>query len=296
MKKLKISKLSPTPLVIILAVFVLVCTSLRVLQLSTIVDAATGFWITRNATVWILYILCIVFFLISLIFSYFSGIMTTPNFKKESNIGFFVGSIIFALSLVYEAITSLINILNHLTSSLSSSSASIYSALVSTGGFALIIETIFSFISIIFVIFVTLSAIRGNDSYKKHTVLALSPVLWAMGRLMYYFIEPVSFRNVSELFFRIILLCFACIFFMSFARITAGINEEISMKALWFAGTNTSLYAFICGFGQLFAIIGGHASLSSAYALNFADIGLALFTFTLLLTVTPLDNEVETND
>lgn len=293
MKKLQITKLSPTPLAIILAAFVLVCLPIRVLQLCTIVDAETGFWTTRNFTVLLLYIICAVFFLISFVFSYFSGVMTAPSFKKQSNITLGICSSLFAIAIAFETVMTGVDVADLVSTYLTSSNPNLYSYLVTTGGISLIFEVIFGIQAALYIVFVAISAFCGTADYMRHRVLALTPALWAVFRLTYHFIEPVSFRNVSQLFFEILLLCFASVFFMSFARIGAGINEESSMRAIWFAGTNAALYAAICGLAPIFALISGHGEVASDYCVNFADAGLALFIFTFLLTVTPLNNEVE---
>lgn len=293
MKKLKIANLSPTPLMYILAVGVIIAVPLRVFQLCNCIDSTTGFWAKQDFTVWVLYILLALIVLLSLFFSFFSGVMTKPKFKEEKDIilGIFAG--IFSITMLIDAIVSVSNFISLMSTFTADNSGNLKDYLTTSGGLAMILEAVFGLLGTIYIVFISVSSITGNDKYSSKHFLALGPVLWAMFRLIYHFVDPVNYRNVSQLFLEIMMLCFAMIFFLSFARIASEINEDNSMSTLWFSGICTSLLAFVCALAPFILVITGKGSLiPSAYPMRYCDLGLALFTCSFLFTVTPLTNEV----
>lgn len=103
MKKLKFDKLSPGPLIIIMAIAVLFAVPVRMFQYTSCLEASTGFWLAKDFTVYILYILCAVVVAVSFIISLFSGVMHAPQFDDEKTYRsvFFR---YFAITLVADAI------------------------------------------------------------------------------------------------------------------------------------------------------------------------------------------------
>jgi hypothetical protein len=45
----------------------------------------------------------------------------------------------------------------------------------------------------------------------------MSRGIWGQVPLICHFVAPVNFKNVSQLFLEIIMLCFTMVFFLSFA-------------------------------------------------------------------------------
>ncbi|MBR5977297.1 MAG: hypothetical protein IK046_05865, partial [Clostridia bacterium] len=122
----------------------------------------------------------------------------------------------------------------------------------------------------------------------------LAPIFWAMSRLVADFVNPANFKNVSQLLFEIGMLCFAMVFFHSFARIASEINSDHSMWILWFTGVMGALLAFICALAPVILAITGKGDLiPDKYPVRYCDLGLGLFISAFLFTVTPLTNEVE---
>lgn len=295
MKKLKIKNLSPTPLLIVLAVFIFISIPIRVFQLTNCIDPKTGFWAAQDFTALLLYILIIVFAVVAFVLSFFSATMSRPQFDENKDTVYGIFSIVFAFAVLAQSVLSASNLLS-LASTFSVSlegGASIVSLLISNGALSLGLEVIFGLLSAIYFVINAIGALTGSERISYHRILALSPVIWMMAKLIFHFIDPINYRYVSQLFLEILLYCFAMVFFLSFARIASGVNEEKSMEIIWFTGVMTSLLSFICAFAPLVLMITGKGNLIPAdYPLNFADLGLAFFSTSFLFTVTPLTSEV----
>lgn len=293
MSKLKIKNLSPTPLLILLAVFVFLAVPLRVFQLGNCIDPLTGFWSVRDFTVLTVYILGIVFFLVSFFLSFFSEIMSKPVFNPTKDIPLGVAGVLFVFGLLVSSITSITALIDALSTGKISDTGNLYTYLITSGILMLGLECIFGILSAIYFCFVSISSFTGNDKYSQNRILALFPSLWAMTRIIYHFIDPVNFKNVSQLFLQLIMLSFACIFFLSFARIASNVNGERSMWLFWFSGTCAAFFGFVTGLAPLIMIIVGKGSvLPSAYPFNLSDLTLSIFITAFLFTVTPLTSEV----
>lgn len=296
MNKLKIAKLSPTPLLIVLAAGALLGVPLRVWELCNCVDSATGLWATKDVTVILLYIICCIVFAIAFFFSFFSGVMTKPKFKEEKDLLLGICGGIFTLTLLFDSILLVTKFIALITNYTTDANGKLSYYLTSSGGLAMALASIFGILATSYLGFISFSAITGVDNYSKKRLLGLTPVLWAMFRLVIHFTNPINYRNVSQLFLEIMMLCFAMIFFMSFARISSEINERTSMKLLWFSGVSAALLAFICALAPFLLVITGKGELiPNAYPMRYCDLGLALFITSFLFTVTPLTNEVGEN-
>lgn len=294
MNKLRISNLSPTPLMLVLAVAVLVTVPVRVFQLVNCVDPATGFWAAKDFTVLLLYIICAVICAVAFFLSAFSGIMTRPAFKEGKDVLLGIGAIIFAVSLIFDLALRVSKLITLVSTFTAQGANDILRFLTSTGSLAMAFEVLFGIMATIYLILVSASALKGEDSYSSRRMLALTPVLWAMFRLICHFVAPVNFKNVSQLFLEIIMLCFTMVFFLSFARIASDVNGEKSMWLLWFTGVMAALMAYICALAPLLLVITGKGSMiPDAYPVRYCDFGLALFISAFLFTVTPLTNEVD---
>ena len=295
MKKLKIKNLSPTPLLIVLAVFIFITVPIRVFQLTNCIDPQTGFWAAQDFTALLLYILIIVFAVVAFLLSFFSATMTRPEFGEKKDVIYGVCSALFAVSIFAQTGLSASSLLTKISTFTVSSEqpTSIVSMLISSGVLSIGFEVIFGIFSGIYFIFAAIGAFTGTDKVSSHRLMGLAPVIWVMARLVYHFIDPINYRYVSQLFLEILLYCFAMVFFLSFARIASGINEEKSMEIIWFTGVLVSLVSFICAFAPLILLITGKGNLiPDKYPLNFADLGLAFFSTSFLFTITPLTNEI----
>ncbi|MEG1244714.1 MAG: hypothetical protein RSD17_07760, partial [Oscillospiraceae bacterium] len=124
--------------------------------------------------------------------------------------------------------------------------------------------------------------------------LALSPIIWGLCRIIQRFIEPISFKNVSELLLQMLMLVFMLIFFLSLARIASNVNCEKSTRVLFSSGLCAALLAFTTAVPSAIVMVMGKSKLLySQFPITFADIFVAVFIVVLLLDTMPTKSEIE---
>lgn len=288
MNKLKISSLSPQPLVIILAIAALIGMPLRTFQLTNCIEPETGFWLTQDITVPIFYVLCVLVAVITLGISFFSGIMPPPEFAERRNIPLGITSIFFTLTLLLDAITQMGKYIAIFGDYVAEENLSFFSYLVSTGSLALTLQSVFGLLAAFYFALVAFSLFLGNDSYMGARALALTPVLWGISRMIFYFANPISYRNVSQLLLEMGTLAFALMFLLSFARIASRVNEESSMWILWFSGTAGAFFGYVSALAPfILTVIGKGRLIPPGYPIQYTDLAFALFATVLLLSILP---------
>ncbi len=288
MNKFKISSLSPLPLVIILGIATLIGVPLRTYQILKCIDPETGFWLVQDFTVPILYALCILVVALSLGISFFSGIMPAPEFSEKRNIPMGVISILFTFTLLMDAITQMGTYITIFGDYVAEQYDSFFIYMVSTGSLALTLQSVFALLAAFYFALVAFSCFLGNANYTKAKALALTPVLWGIFRMIYFFANPISYRNVSQLLLEIGTLTFALIFLLSFARIASKVNEESSMWILWFSGISGAFFGYVSTLAPFILTITGKGSfIAPEYPLQYTDLVFAFFATVVLLSNLP---------
>lgn len=288
MKNLKFDKLSPSPLILIMAIAVLFAVPVRMFQFTSCLEASTGFWLAKDFTVYILYILCAAVVILSFFISLFSGIMPNSEFEDEKDIPLGVLSAVFAITLAVDGVLQISKFLELYDAYPVDGAMTLPRYILTSGTFAVGLQVIGGIISAVYIAFVSYSYFLGNVAFKKHKVLAVCPAVYAMARLAYHFIDPISYKNVSQLFLQIIMLIFMILFTFSFARIASGINSEKSMWLLWFSGISGAFMAYVVALAPIILTVTGKGyMLPTNYPVHYCDLAFALFTTAFLFTVMP---------
>lgn len=221
MKKLKISSLSPSPLILIMAIATFVAVPMRAFQFTNCVEPATGFWLVKDFTVPTLYILSAVVVVLAFFMSAFSGIMPPSKFEIKKDIPTAIFALIFATTLAVDCVGEVSKFLSIYDQFAADGTVTMIAYLIQAGGFSVALQILFGILSAIYMIIVGVSFFTGNDMYKKHTVIPLSLPVWAIARMAFHFIDPINYKNVSQLLFQLIVLVFIILFTLSFARIAS---------------------------------------------------------------------------
>lgn len=288
LNKLKISSLSPQPLILIMAIFAFIAVPIRTFQLANCIDPETGFWLVRDFTVPVLYVLCGLEIAVSLFMSLFSGIQPKPEFPQKKNISLGIVSLVFALTFLIDAITRMSAYISLFSVYQYDVDGYIFGYIMKSGALSLTIQSIFALISALYFGIVGVSHIMGTSTYKKSKLLALSPVIWGISRMVYFFVNPISYKNVSQLLLTLMFITLAMIFFLSFARIASGVNEANSMWILWFSGTAGAFIGLVCALAPLVLIATGKGNLiPEKYPLEYTDLAFAAFAIGTLLSNMP---------
>ncbi len=282
---------------VLFAVFIggaIIALPIRVYQLLAIIEPGTGFWATKNASVYALYAVAAVSILCCVLISYLCksnlSRVSAPGGRK-SVVGFI--AFIAAAALIVNAVTRYADFSNLYLSYSSAASASMNvlsmrEYLTKTGALSMALEAFFAVISTIFFILYGIAAF-GGKSAAEYKLLAVSPVLWCIFRVIHRFMREISFLNVSELFFELCMIIFLMMFFMVFAQVTAKVNGKGLEWKLYAYGLPAALFCLICFVPRLIVVVLGKSSLLTDNSpIEYCDLAMAAFIIASLVSRTRL--------
>lgn len=288
MNKLKAASLSPNGAVILAAVFTLFAVPLRTFQFLNCLDPETGFWTVRDVTVPVLYALVIAVAVLAFCISLFSGIMPKPEFSKQKDMPLGIASILMAAGFAWDAFANVRTAFMTYNGMMATEDLSLMYQLISSGTIARALQVIFAVLSVVYLCFFSVSKLAGSDLYTEHRVLALSPVVWGVCRLLVHFVEPISYKNVSQLLLEICLVVFAMIFWFAFARIASGVNPDSSMWLFFFGGITAAFLGYVCALAPFILIVTGRGDLiPDTRPMQYVDLAFAIFATCALFNAMP---------
>ncbi|NLL03674.1 MAG: hypothetical protein GX269_05190 [Clostridiales bacterium] len=289
----KVKNLAPSLLINIMAVTALFTVPLRTYQLVNIIEPQTGFYARYDITILILYALIFVACLLFFLLSFIDGAMPAPNLPRGKNVFIGVSSAFLSITLLIDSIMQ-IDKLIALHNKYDLDFFELLYYLVKTGGMTALVQAIFAILSAVYFSIFAISYLKGKEYYKTERVMALFPIIWGLCRAIQRFIEPIRFKNVSELLLQLFMLIFMLVFFLSFARIASQVNGEKSMWLLFASGLSASLIAMTITVPSIIVMIMGKSSLLySHYPVAFCDLFFAVFVVALLLELVPSKLEIE---
>ncbi len=273
MNKLKAASLSPNGAIILAAVFTLFAVPLRTFQFLNCMDPETGFWTVRDVTVPVLYALVIAVAVFAFFISLFSGIMPKPEFSKQRDIPLGVSGLLMALGFAWDAFVNVRTAIATYAGLSETEDLSLTYQLISSGTLARFGQVLFAVLSVVSLIFFGISKLTGTTLYESHKVLALSPVVWGVFRLLVHFVEPVVF---------------AMIFWFAFARIASGVNPDSSMWLFFFGGITAAFLGYVCALAPFILLITGQGHLiPESRPMQFVDLAFAIFATCALFNAMP---------
>lgn len=297
MKQLKAASLSPNGAILIAAVFTLFAVPIRTFQYLNCLDPETGFWAVRDVTVPVLYGLVIAVAVLAFFVSLFSGIMPKPEFSKQRDIPFGVASILAAVGFAVDAYANTRIAVATFAGITDTTELSLTYQLVSSGTIARGLQVLFAVLSAVYILFVGVGKLTGSSLYENRKLLALSPVIWGVCRLLVHFVEPISYKNVSQLLLEIILVVFSMVFWFAFARIASGVNATSSMWLFFFGGITTAFLGYVCALAPFMLLLTGRGDLiPESRPLQWVDLGMAIFATTALFNAMPKTVGVNSRD
>ena len=297
MKKMKAAALSPNGAILLAAVVTLFAVPLRTFQFLNCLDPDTGFWTVRDVTVPVLYGLVIAVAVFAFCISLFSGIMPKPELSKKKDLPWGIASILMALGFLWDAFANVRTALFTYANITDTEELSMTYQLISSGTFARIGQVLFAVLSAAYLVFFAIGKLTGTDLYEARKVLALSPVVWGVFRLLVHFVEPISYKNVSQLLLEICLVCFAMIFWFAFARIASGVNADSSMWLYFFGGISAAFLAYVCALAPFMLILTGRGELiPDSRPMQYVDLAFAIFATCALFNAMPKTVGVNSRD
>lgn len=146
-------------------------------------------------------------------------------------------------------------------------------------------EAVLASLSAIFFIALGISFFMGKTNGSEHKLISLTPVLWCIARMVFRFSRTISYLNVSDLTFELLMLVFSVLFFMAFAQINARIDDKNCEWKLAGYGLPASLLALVCFIPRVIVTLSGRTELLYEYSpVEICDLTTAVFMLTVAFT------------
>lgn len=255
----------------------------RMYQVLNIIEPTTGFYSTRDWSVYLMYALCAVAIAVPYILTKLSKNVPESKPPYRKNIFLAVSAFLLAIGLVVDAITALSSILSSVQSLIG---ADFNPAQMLLQGEQLVsaFEMILGAMAAIYMLIFGISFADGRDIYSQHKFLAITPLFWAMSRIIIRFLRKISYVNVSDLMFEIFALVFIMLFFLSFARISSGLAEKGAMRNLMSAGFSGMFLCLTVNIPRALVLITGNSGhLPAEHPLCLCDLAFGVFAFAYII-------------
>ena len=271
--------------VIIMAVAAVIALPLRTVQFFTVLEGSSGFYTEYNWSVYLLYGILLLSIVAVLIFGLAKKKKLEYSFEVFKRPGQGVISMATALGVLLDAafcITSAMKI-EEISSGLST--ANYVEGMTQGDGIILAAEAIFGVFTAIYLVVLGFSYLSGKTNGSEYRLISLSPVVWSIFRLVYRFKRTISFVNVSDLLFEMIMICFMIMFFFAFAQVNSRVNGKGNEWKLASYGIPAALLALVCFVPRFIVTVSGNADLLYSYsAAEYCDLFVALFIISTVLT------------
>lgn len=262
-------------LLFIFAGATLVALPLRVYQLLAFVDTATGFYTEDNATIYLLSAILLLVVGAFLALSFISKEVPSPDLPVQKNLLLGITSSVLAVSLIVDAFSILFKIIP--PRSAASAFFEVFRTSVSEAGGAFVIfQFLFAVLACIYFVVYAVSNLTGKGHYKEFKLLALTPLCWAITRLVIKLMSAISFTSVSELLYEIFMLVFLMLFFLTFARVSSGVFTEDSMWGIYGYGLSASIFGAIITIPRIVVLVFGRETVEGN-PFNFSDLACLIF-------------------
>lgn len=271
---------------------ILIAVPLRVYQYAKLINPSTGFFDEKDFSVVFVYGILAVAMVVCIVLPYISHkSIPTVNVGKNSKV-FLAVSLIMAAGAVIsgvDLITDFIDLISNAPRYLDRDGLSEY--ISAQGGTLLIVEGFFAALSGFHFLISGLASLNEN-AVSKFRVLALSPVVWCVFRLLYRFKRTIAFTNVSDLFLELFAIVFAMVFFLAFAQIRSKIDAEDIFWKIYAYGLPAAMFALVCFIPKLILLITGKSELiNPLHPAYISDLTFAIYAIYVCISA----SKAETN-
>lgn len=276
---------------IIFVVAAVIAIPVRTLQFFTVLESRTGFYAENDWSVYLLFGVLAVSILAFLVFGLTKRKKLEYSLESTKRPGLSSLALIAACGTALDAFACLMKYSTVEPSAVASDSPIDSSKLV------LLLEAVFALLSAIYFILLWLTYLNGKSNGSKIRLLALTPVIWNILRIVMRFMRTISYIRVSDLLFEMVMVAFLILFFMALAQANTGISAEKVEWKIGAYGLSAALLALVCFVPRLIVMLSGNTHLFySESTVEFCDLGVALFIIgTVLTRVTDRIPETNTN-
>lgn len=275
---------------------ILIAVPLRVYQYAKLINPSTGFFDEKDFSVIVVYGILAVAMIICIVLPYLSHkSIPTVTVGKNSKV-FLAVSLIMAAGAVIsgvDLITDFIDLISNAPRYLDRDGLSAY--ISAQGGTLLIAEGFFAALSGFHFLISGLSALNEN-TVSKFKILALSPVVWCVFRLLYRFKRTIAFTNVSDLFIELFAIVFAMVFFLAFAQIRSKIDAEDIFWKIYAYGLPAAMFALVCFIPKLILLVTGKSELiNPLHPVCISDLTFAVYAIYVCISSSKAESNTNKN-
>lgn len=261
-------KINPLYSLYVIAGLLCIAVPMRMYQLLSLVESATGFYKEINWSVYAMYAICALAFIVPYVLTNLAKNVPESRAVYRKNKVLAVASFVFGVGLVADAVmtfsTLILTYQGFLTEEIN---------LVPT-----LLQGVFGILSAVYIMIFGISYIDGRTTYSKYKFLALAPLVWSMARLIIRFVRKISYVNVSDLLLELFAIAFMMVFFLSFARISSGLSNSKAMRGLWASGFVAAFFCVVANLPRILMVITGNGNtLPDEYPFSLCDLSFAFF-------------------
>ncbi len=274
--KEKNSKINPLAGMYVVLIALLPAIPIRIYQLLNIIETDTGFYKQVDRSVYIMYIIAAIAIILTYLLTVFAKNVPASKSPFRRNRFLAVTSIIFAAGIVLDVVNALSDFLINAKSYLSIN-LTIFGTM-NQDQIPLLLESVFGIFAAIYILVFGISYIDGRTTYSQYKFLALTPLFWAVMRLIARFVKKISYINISDLMLELFGITFMVIALLAFARISSGIANVKSMRTLFYSGFISLFLLETANIPRLVMMITGNMSaIPDEYPLSLADLAFGVF-------------------
>jgi len=263
---------------------------IRAVQVFSFVDRETGFLKGGSALSVVLYLIIAVSCLFFAVTAFLSKETAKTEIKAEKNTLLSVLTCLMFFGFLYDSASSFIGSVDSAGSS--SYGVSAFQSMMLSGTLPQFLQSVFALLSAAYFLSFAKDMIKGTDKASKHKIIAVAPVCWAGFRLVYRFVEQISYIRVSELLLELVLLAFTVMFFMAFAQVASGVYVKNNRWRIIGLGLSTALISLTLNIPRLaFVLVRGVDELYVKYPFKVSDFIIALFIIVLIIRLTGVKKE-----
>ena len=266
----------------------LVAVPIRVYQYLKLINPTTGFFDETDFSIFVLYGIIALAMLICIVISYINHKSLQPVAIGKNSKVFLAVSLLMALGTAIDCV-SLIAEFSDLADKapINISREFLFEYISSQGGTLTLIEAVFAAISAFYFVLSGLSSINDNDGKTKFKILALSPVVWCVFRLLYRFKRTIAFINVSDLFIELFSIVMAMVFFLALAQIRSKIDADSIFWKIYAYGLPAAVLALVCFVPRLILVVTGNPDMiNPLHSLRISDLTFAVYAIYICVSAT----------
>ncbi len=254
----------------------LIAVPLRVYQYFKLINAETGFYDSKDITIYVIYAVLAVAMIACIAFSYIKNKALTPVTLGNNSKPFLCVSLIMAIGAAIDSFTVLSDYLTLYTEN-SGNYINVADYVSAEGGTLMLVQAVLGAVSAVYFIVSGISALNKNNA-PKLKILALFPVIWCIFRLLFRFKRTISFVNVSDLLLEMFMIVFSMMFFLALAQVNSKIDAKTVFWKLFAYGFPAVMFSLVCFLPRIILVITGNSDeLSAQYLPNAADISFSIY-------------------